>query len=54
LCGQRDLEPVATYDALTAQYKAPVLKGPFNVAARRAAGFTDAELARFTADPLDA
>jgi uncharacterized ferritin-like protein (DUF455 family) len=54
LCHQRGLEPVATYDALTAQYKAPVLKGPFNVAARRAAGFTDAELARFDADPLDA
>ncbi|MCS0579964.1 ferritin-like domain-containing protein [Massilia pinisoli] len=54
LCAQRGLEPVATYDALTAQYKAPVLKGPFNVAARRAAGFTDAEVARFDADPLDA
>jgi uncharacterized ferritin-like protein (DUF455 family) len=47
LCAQRGLEPVATYDALTAQYKAPVLKGPFNVDARRAAGFTEAELARF-------
>jgi uncharacterized ferritin-like protein (DUF455 family) len=47
LCAQRGLEPVATYDALTAQYKAPVLKGPFNVDARRQAGFTEAELARF-------
>lgn len=47
LCARRGLEPVATYDALTAQYKAPVLKGPFNVDARRAAGFTEAELARF-------
>nr|WP_036232373.1 ferritin-like domain-containing protein [Massilia sp. JS1662] len=51
LCAQRGLEPVATYDALTVQYKAPVLKGPFNVEARRQAGFTEAELARF-ADPF--
>jgi len=46
LCGQRGLEPVSTYDALTVQYKAPVLKGPFNLDARREAGFTEAELAR--------
>jgi uncharacterized ferritin-like protein (DUF455 family) len=47
LCAERGLEPVATYDALTVQYKAPVPKGPFNVDARRQAGFTEAELARF-------
>jgi uncharacterized ferritin-like protein (DUF455 family) len=54
LCGQRGLEPVATYDDLTVQYKAPVLKGPFNVEGRRAAGFTEAELARFALDALPA
>ena len=54
LCAQRALEPVATYDALTVQYKAPVLKGPFNVEARRRAGFTDAELAGFAGDVLQA
>jgi uncharacterized ferritin-like protein (DUF455 family) len=47
LCGQRGLEPCSTYDELTVRYKAPVLKGPFNVEARRRAGFTEAELARF-------
>jgi uncharacterized ferritin-like protein (DUF455 family) len=47
LCGQRGLEPDATYDELAVRYKAPVLKGPFNVEARRQAGFTDAELTRF-------
>jgi len=52
LCARRGLEPVATYDALTVQYKAPVMKGPFNVEGRRAAGFTEAELARFAADAL--
>jgi uncharacterized ferritin-like protein (DUF455 family) len=52
LCGQRGLEPCATYDALTVRYKAPVLKGPFNVEARRRAGFTEAELARFSTDAM--
>lgn len=47
LCAQRGLEPVSTYDALTVRYQAPVLKGPFNLDARRAAGFSEAELARF-------
>ncbi|MEN3278733.1 MAG: hypothetical protein V7631_4523 [Massilia sp.] len=47
LCEGRGLDPASTYDELTARYKAPVLKGPFNVDARRRAGFTDAELARY-------
>ena len=47
LCGQRGLDPLPTYDELTLRYKAPVLKGPFNVEARRQAGFTDAELQRY-------
>ena len=45
LCGQRALEPRATYDELAARYRAPVLKGPFNFEARRLAGFTESELA---------
>lgn len=44
LCQQRGLEPRATYDELAARYEAPVLKGPFNIEARRRAGFTEAEL----------
>lgn len=44
LCATRGLEPVATYAALAAQYKAPPLRGPFNLEARRAAGFSEAEL----------
>jgi len=47
LCQQRGLEPIATYDALTVQYKAPVLKGPFNIEGRRQAGFSEAELQRY-------
>ena len=45
LCEQRGLEPVATYAGLAAEYAAPVLRGPFNLAARRAAGFSEQELA---------
>lgn len=45
LCGERGLEPVATYDVLVKQYGAPRLKGPFNLDARRAAGFDEDELA---------
>jgi uncharacterized ferritin-like protein (DUF455 family) len=45
LCKQRGLEPVATYSRLAAEYQAPVMHGPFNLEARRAAGFSEAELA---------
>lgn len=44
LCEQRGLEPRTTYDELAARYEAPVLKGPFNIEARRLAGFTEEEL----------
>jgi len=46
LCEQRQLDPISTFAELSAQYKAPMLRGPFNIEARRAAGFTDEELAR--------
>lgn len=44
LCGGRGLEPVATYAELVAKYRAPKLRAPFNVEARRLAGFDDEEL----------
>lgn len=44
LCEQRGLEAVAAYAALAEQYQAPVPRGPFNLEARRAAGFSEAEL----------
>ena len=45
LCEQQGLEPRAHYRLLARQHAAPRLKPPFNDAARRAAGFTEAELA---------
>ncbi len=45
VCTQRGLDPVRTYAELIAQYDAPKLRPPFNMTARRLAGFEDAELA---------
>ncbi len=50
LCAQRGLDPVSTYADLTVKYQAPKLKKPFNLDARRAAGFSDAELSALQAD----
>ena len=44
LCARDGQEPVALYAELTLRYQAPRLRPPFNLAARRAAGFTEAEL----------
>ncbi len=52
LCAQRALDPIATYATLARQYAAPALKGPFNLKARRAAGFTDSELMALCGTPL--
>ena len=45
VCEQRGLEPAATYVGLLAEYNAALRRGPFNLEARRAAGFSAAELA---------
>jgi uncharacterized ferritin-like protein (DUF455 family) len=46
LCEQRGLDPIATWEALALRHAAPRLRGPFNLEARRAAGFTREELDR--------
>ncbi|MGA8863899.1 MAG: ferritin-like domain-containing protein [Gallionella sp.] len=48
LCEQRSLEPVASYARLAAEYRAPAMRGPFNLEARRAAGFSELELTELT------
>jgi uncharacterized ferritin-like protein (DUF455 family) len=48
LCAERQLEPVACYADLSRRYRAPALSGPFNLPARKAAGFSDAELSYLT------
>lgn len=46
LCARHGLDPVAHYAVLLQRHQAPQLKPPFNEAARRQAGFSDAEIAR--------
>lgn len=48
LCRVRALDPISTYAVLAKEYNAPPLRGPFNLEARKAAGFSDAELAALT------
>ena len=50
LCERRGLEPFATYDRLAAEHNAPAPRGPFNIGARRKAGFSERELARLAPD----
>jgi len=44
LCAQDGLSPIQTYRELARKYCAPVLRGPFNLEARKQAGFTEEEL----------
>ena len=44
LCARDGLDPLAHYKGLARTHRAPRLKPPYNDAARRAAGFTEAEL----------
>lgn len=44
LCEQRQLQPIATFESLCQQYNAPKLRPPFNMDARRQAGFSEEEL----------
>lgn len=46
LCARDDLDPMALYPVLAERYGAPRLRPPFNFEARRASGFTEAEMAR--------
>ena len=48
VCEQRGLDPLSTYAQLVQNYDAPKLRAPFNLAARRAAGFTEDELSALT------
>jgi len=50
LCEQRGLAPETTYTQLAEDYRAPALRGPFNLEARRTAGFSEAELAALGQD----
>ena len=44
LCTKEGLSPVKVYEELARAYRAPVLRGPFNLDVRKQAGFTVEEL----------
>lgn len=48
VCEREGLDPVALYPTLVERHAAPKLRPPFNDAARRAAGFSDREIADLT------
>jgi uncharacterized ferritin-like protein (DUF455 family) len=48
LCAQRRLDPVREFEHLSTEYGAPRSRGPFNLEARRQAGFDDDELIALT------
>lgn len=51
LCEQRGLDRLQAYAELAMRYRAPRLRGPFNIEARRRAGFGEDELAALLAAP---
>jgi len=53
LCEQRNLDPITCYADLALKYRAPKLRAPFNLEARRAAGFSEREL-QILLDIIDA
>jgi uncharacterized ferritin-like protein (DUF455 family) len=44
LCAEQNLDPINAYAELAARYRAPALRGPFNIEARLQAGFEPLEL----------
>lgn len=44
VCLERKLEPVITFEQLCQQFQAPKLRPPYNMEARRKAGFSEVEL----------
>jgi uncharacterized ferritin-like protein (DUF455 family) len=47
-CARADIDPAVAQETAMQVHGAPILRGPFNLAARRAAGFTEDELKGFT------
>jgi uncharacterized ferritin-like protein (DUF455 family) len=54
LCAARGLDPLAAFEDIARRFRAPRLRGPFNLPARRAAGFAEEELAALNRTPHSA
>jgi uncharacterized ferritin-like protein (DUF455 family) len=46
LCTHKNLDPIKTFDELCLSYNAPTLRAPFNIPARKLAGFSETEVRR--------
>ena len=44
LCEKNNLSAITSYKELARKYRAPILRGPFNIEGRKQAGFTNEEL----------
>jgi uncharacterized ferritin-like protein (DUF455 family) len=49
LCDKENISPIQAYKELAIAYRAPSLRGPFNLEARQQAGFTQEELSLLSA-----
>ena len=45
ICRERGIDPIKTYEELVEKYDPPKIRAPYNIEARRLAGFTDEEIA---------
>lgn len=52
LCQQQQLQPASCYLDLASRYRVPLPRAPFNLEARRAAGFEEQELQGFAAESV--
>jgi uncharacterized ferritin-like protein (DUF455 family) len=50
ICKERSIDPIATYEELVKKYDPPKIRAPFNLKARRLAGFSEEEIAALVAN----
>lgn len=50
ICSARGLDPLTTYEELVEKYDPPIIRAPYNIEARRLAGFAEEEIAALIAN----
>jgi len=50
ICTKRGIDPIKTYDELVEKYDPPKIRAPYNIEARRLAGFAEEEIAALIAN----
>jgi uncharacterized ferritin-like protein (DUF455 family) len=49
ICNERGIDPVTTYEELVKKYDPPIMRAPYNLKARRLAGFSEEEITALVA-----